>query len=582
MIDQTIKEVVIKVQLEQSQNGLDVAAVQQSLKEIQTSLQAALSRSSSSGRGSGSSGSTAEVGSQAWHDAVDKRIEQVEKECDRAWAKRKKQLDQEVQDEQRAAQLKGQAIVAVARGLATMAASADDESAAMVKSLSEVGDAFQILGAAAPLGPIGIAVAGLGIGLIALQKIMNSTKAMNRAYWAEMAQDAESASNRAFSKAFRQHEHAMQFASQRPDTLGSEQKIAEAKSQEAREQKNREIDNDPSLTPEQRAEQRRYAELTGRNDDALAAEQAKYQQLQERRQIIKKGAPSQEGRGHISGSEELNAQRNNLQSSRKNAETAAAKHGKAIVENAGSSSSSQALAQGESQIRVKEALLKTTEQIGQLDERSRAAKVEDLRLAQESVHSLTEQLKLVREKQQAAYQSVQTAKERVEQAELRVGLMNKGQKRRVLDIQAKHQRIRAKQDANKAAGRDVNEGVEKYTLHEAQIGLGANNIASQSIREQFKREGAESGIITDKDNRDELGKITDNAKKVDQETEGQANLINQKLAEHRDEIKTGANEIVEAMKASFVTQDLIADIKEALNQLQQTQQSRKVIQREGG
>ena len=69
--------------------------------------------------------------------------------------------------------------------------------------------------------------------------------------------------------------------------------------------------------------------------------------------------------------------------------------------------------------------------------------------------------------------------------------------------------------------------------------------------------------------------------KVDQETEGQANLINQKLAEHRDEIKTGANEIVEAMKASFVTQDLIADIKEALIQLQQTQQSRKVLQREG-
>lgn len=58
-------------------------------------------------------------------------------------------------------------------------------------------------------------------------------------------------------------------------------------------------------------------------------------------------------------------------------------------------------------------------------------------------------------------------------------------------------------------------------------------------------------------------------------------MVQEKLAEHRDEIKTGANEIVEAMKASFVTQDLIADIKEALIQLQQTQQSRKVLQREG-
>ena len=581
MIDQTIKEVVIKVQLEQSQNGLDVAAVQQSLKEIQTSLQAALSRSSSSGRGSGSSGSTAEVGSQAWHDAVDKRIEQVEKECDRAWAKRKKQLDQEVQDEQRAAQLKGQAIVAVARGLATMAASADDESAAMVKSLSEVGDAFQILGAAAPLGPIGIAVAGLGIGLIALQKIMNSTKAMNRAYWAEMAQDAESASNRAFSKAFRQHEHAMQFASQRPDTLGSEQKIAEAKSQEAREQKNREIDNDPSLTPEQRAEQRRYAELTGRNDDALAAEQAKYQQLQERRQIIKKGAPSQEGRGHISGSEELNAQRNNLQSSRKNAETAAAKHGIAIVENAGSSSSSQALAQGESQIRVKEALLKTTEQIGQLDERSRAAKVEDLRLAQESVHSLTEQLKLVREKEQASYQAVQAEKDRMQKGNIAFALMDKGQQRQILKIQEKHRRIVAKQEENKAAGRDINEGVEQYTKSEARLGLASGNIATSTINTQLMAEAKSQNVMGVSNQ--ETVESKQNVNQADNEKKNQlSTMVQEKLAEHRDEIKTGANEIVEAMKASFVTQDLIADIKEALNQLQQTQQSRKVIQREGG
>ena len=581
MIDQTIKEVVIKVQLEQSQNGLDVAAVQQSLKEIQTSLQAALSRSSSSGRGSGSSGSTAEVGSQAWHDAVDKRIDQVEKECDRAWAKRKKQLDQEVQDEQRAAQLKGQAIVAVARGLATMAASADDESAAMVKSLSEVGDAFQILGAAAPLGPIGIAVAGLGIGLIALQKIMNSTKAMNRAYWAEMAQDAESASNRAFSKAFRQHEHAMQFASQRPDTLGSEQKIAEAKSQEAREQKNREIDNDPSLTPEQRAEQRRYAELTGRNDDALAAEQAKYQQLQERRQIIKKGAPSQEGRGHISGSEELNAQRNNLQSSRKNAETAAAKHGKAIVENAGSSSSSQALAQGESQIRVKEALLKTTEQIGQLDERSRAAKVEDLRLAQESVHSLTEQLKLVREKEQASYQAVQAEKDRMQKGNIAFALMDKGQQRQILKIQEKHRRIVAKQEENKAAGRDINEGVEQYTKSEARLGLASGNIATSTINTQLMAEAKSQNVMGVSNQ--ETVESKQNVNQADNEKKNQlSTMVQEKLAEHRDEIKTGANEIVEAMKASFVTQDLIADIKEALNQLQQTQQSRKVIQREGG
>lgn len=580
MIDQTIKEVVIKVQLEQSQNGLDVAAVQQSLKEIQTSLQAALSRSSSSGRGSGSSGSTAEVGSQAWHDAVDKRIEQVEKECDQAWAKRKKQLDQEVQDEQRAAQLKGQAIVAVARGLATMAASADDESAAMVKSLSEVGDAFQILGAAAPLGPIGIAVAGLGIGLIALQKIMNSTKAMNRAYWAEMAQDAESASNRAFSKAFRQHEHAMQFASQRPDTLGSEQKIAEAKSQEAREQKNREIDNDPSLTPEQRAEQRRYAELTGRNDDALAAEQAKYQQLQERRQIIKKGAPSPEGRGHISGSEELNAQRNNLQSSRKNAETAAAKHGKAIVENAGSSSSSQALAQGESQIRVKEALLKTTEQIGQLDERSRAAKVEDLRLAQESVHSLTEQLKLVREKEQASYQAVQAEKDRMQKGNIAFALMDKGQQRQILKIQEKHRRIVAKQEENKAAGRDINEGVEQYTKSEARLGLASGNIATSTINTQLMAEAKSLNVMGVSNQ--ETVESKQNVNQADNEKKNQlSTMVQEKLAEHRDEIKTGANEIVEAMKASFVTQDLIADIKEALIQLQQTQQSRKVLQREG-
>ena len=580
MIDQTIKEVVIKVQLEQSQNGLDVAAVHQALKEIQTSLQAALSRSSSSGRGSGSSGSTAEVGSQAWHDAVDKRIEQVDKECDRAWAKRKKQLDQEVQDEQRAAQLKGQAIVAVARGLATMAASADDESAAMVKSLSEVGDAFQILGAAAPLGPIGIAVAGLGIGLIALQKIMNSTKAMNRAYWAEMAQDAESASNRAFSKAFRQHEHAMQFASQRPDTLGSEQKIAEAKSQEAREQKNREIDNDPSLTPEQRAEQRRYAELTGRNDDALAAEQAKYQQLQERRQIIKKGAPSPEGRGHISGSEELNAQRNNLQSSRKNAETAAAKHGKAIVENAGSSSSSQALAQGESQIRVKEALLKTTEQIGQLDERSRAAKVEDLRLAQESVHSLTEQLKLVREKEQASYQAVQAEKDRMQKGNIAFALMDKGQQRQILKIQEKHRRIVAKQEENKAAGRDINEGVEQYTKSEARLGLASGNIATSTINTQLMAEAKSLNVMGVSNQ--ETVESKQNVNQADNEKKNQlSTMVQEKLAEHRDEIKTGANEIVEAMKASFVTQDLIADIKEALIQLQQTQQSRKVLQREG-
>ena len=144
MIDQTIKEVVIKVQLEQSQNGLDVAAVHQALKEIQTSLQAALSRSSSSGQGSGSSGSAAEVGSQGSQDANPKRIEQDQKAFDQASAKRKAQLDQEVQDEQRAAKLKGDAIMAVARGLATMAASADDESAAMAKSLSEVGDAFQI------------------------------------------------------------------------------------------------------------------------------------------------------------------------------------------------------------------------------------------------------------------------------------------------------------------------------------------------------------------------------------------------------------------------------------------------------
>ena len=580
MIDQTIKEVVIKIQLEQSQNGLDVAAVQQSLKEIQTSLQAALSRSSSSGRGSGSSGSTAEVGSQAWHDAVDKRIDQVEKECDRAWAKRKKQLDQEVQDEQRAAQLKGQAIVEVARGLATMAASADDESAAMVKSLSEVGDAFQILGAAAPLGPIGIAVAGLGIGLIALQKIMNSTKAMNRAYWAEMAQDAESASNRAFSKAFRQHEHAMQFASQRPDTLGSEQKIAEAKSQEAREQKNREIDNDPSLTPEQRAERRRYAELTGRNDDALAAEQAKYQQLQERRQIIKKGAPSPEGPGHLSGSEELNAQRNNLQSSRKNAESAAAKHGKAIVENAGSSSSSQALAQGESQIRVKEALLKTTEQIGQLDERSRAAKVEDLRLAQESVHSLTEQLKLIREKEQASYQAVQAEKDRMQKGNIAFALMDKGQQRQILKIQEKHRRIVAKQEENKAAGRDINEGVEQYTKSEARLGLSSGNIATSTINTQLMAQAKSLNVMGVSNQ--ETVESKQNVNQGDNEKKNQlSTMVQEKLAEHRDEIKTGANEIVEAMKASFVTQDLIAGIKEALIQLQQTQQSRKVLQREG-
>jgi hypothetical protein len=580
MIDQTIKEVVIKVQLEQSQNGLDVAAIQQSLKEIQTSLQAALSRSSSSGRGSGSSGSAAKVGSQAWHNAVDKRIDQIEKECDRAWAKRKKQLDQEAQDEQRAAQLKGQAIVEVARGLATMAASADDESAAMVKSLSEVGDAFRILGAAAPLGPIGIAVAGLGIGLIALQKIMNSTKAMNRAYWAEMAQDAESASNRAFSKAFRQHEHAMQFASQRPDTLGSEQKIAEAKSQDAREQKNREIDNDPSLTPEQRAEQRQYAELTGRNDDALAAEQAKYQQLQERRQIIKKGAPSSEGRGHISGSEELNAQRNNLQSSRKNAESAAAKHGKAIVENAGSSSSSQALAQGESQIRVKEALLKTTEQIGQLDERSRAAKVEDLRLAQESVHSLTEQLKLVREKEQASYQAVQAEKDRMQKGNIAFALMDKGQQRQILKIQEKHRRIVAKQEENKAAGRDINEGVEQYTKSEARLGLAAGNIATSTINPQLMAEAKSQNFMGVSNQ--ETVESKQNVNQADNEKKNQlSTMVQEKLAEHRDEIKTGANEIVEAMKASFVTQDLIADIKEALTQLQQTQQSRKVLQREG-
>jgi len=128
-------------------------------------------------------------------------------------------------------------------------------------------------------------------------------------------------------------------------------------------------------------------------------------------------------------------------------------------------------------------------------EREGKAKADIVRLDKEKLQLQQQQLAAARELQQSVYTALQNEKERVKGLEIGFGSASMPQQFIAMRLQKKHERIEAQRAANVAAGRPIDQGVERYNPWERQQNH-MGGIASISMERQAKEDAAKMGFKT--------------------------------------------------------------------------------------
>lgn len=185
------------------------------------------------------------------------------------------------------------------------------------------------------------------------------------------------------------------------------------------------------------------------------------------------------------------------------------------------------------------------------------ASLQEEKSIKEKIAELDQQrLTTTREIQQSAYQSVQNEKERVKNVKESFGGAGVKAQNIAMQLQAKHEKIVQQQNANVAAGRPKNQGVEQYSSWQLeQNALGG--IAGITMREQRRERADQRGLKPETD--------------LPQKETELAELMKHPLAEldktasqSAQAAKEIAQKIVKAIEDTFKPQDLLANLDEEL------------------
>lgn len=129
----------------------------------------------------------------------------------------------------------------------------------------------------------------------------------------------------------------------------------------------------------------------------------------------------------------------------------------------------------------------------QSGEQESAAISEINQLEKQQLAIKQQQLTTTRELQQAAYQALQSEKERVKATNVAFGSASIPQQNIAMRLQRKAERIEAQREANRKAGRDEDEGIEKFTAWEmGQNAMGG--IAQKAMKRQAAKKADDMGF----------------------------------------------------------------------------------------
>lgn len=118
---------------------------------------------------------------------------------------------------------------------------------------------------------------------------------------------------------------------------------------------------------------------------------------------------------------------------------------------------------------------------------------EQMKLSEDIARIDQQRLTTSKELRQSAYENVQHEQERLRGGNIEFGTASIADQNRIMRIQKKHERIEAQKAANRAAGRDENEGIERYTPMEMRTNI-LGNIAGKTMRDQAEKAAASKGF----------------------------------------------------------------------------------------
>ena len=442
---------------------------------------------------------------------------------------------------------------------------------------------MNVAGAARGLAGAGVGTAVGAGAVVALAEVtrhmIEVSLELNRRYWEGMTADAERATRRSSVKMNQDARNALEMSGSiintGPQTRASQNIVIH----EMQENKRRQIEADRNMTPAQKQEYRRYSEgLEGRYYSEMEA-QDEQKNLTERIKVL------DESKGELDFNY-TNAKggfRNQRKSAQTELETNMNPPWHKVPRMPGTNTEFLADMinlpigalnhfRGMNEQTRKEGVQEKIKGIdagaakNDADYNRRNAEIdrERLSLVQKRAQAQLNEYHAIRDSLQAARDRVHADKEMIRANEIGFGSMSRGDQAIQMRLQAKHERIKAQREANIAAGREENEGVERYTDWEKtqrRGGISEETMERQDIedaqRAGFKGRSANADTLRDKEK--EVERLEGMQPRIEE--------LKQAIADSGNRAAQEAKELVSTMKEVFTTNDKFENLKRELEDL---------------
>ncbi len=473
-----------------------------------------------------------------------------------------------------------QAAIGAVKGLAQLTAAGDENSASMLKNIVAIEGLTNIAkNAGAALGTVGVGLAAIAAGIVATKMAYQEAYEISQQYWRSITQDAALAHERISSSAVRHHRQQSEVATQMPFMAGIDRALENDALRAERESKIRQVEANPDLTPERKAEFRARTEQRGRfeemqkaADDEITFKKRQLDQLRAAdAELIREQKNADAAGQNMISSAKKEVAHSTEESGLGTAYRHTYRAGHALSDMFGLNTgidkntglfTEQMQAKEQAQERLKAAEKAAVEGVATAQNQIKQNKAEELRLTQDIANLETKRLSTTREIQQSAYEAVRNEKTRVTQGNISFGTADIGSQSIALRLQEKHERIEAQRAANKAGGVDEDEGVERYSPWELQQQT-FGGIAGISVRRQAQKDAVKAGFKFESDLADkEKAFKAEMDKPVIDEQRGRVGAAQMDAGD-------AAREMAQAVKDAFRLEDLVARFKAEMQQLRQ-------------
>lgn len=506
----------------------------------------------------------AEQGIAAWS-----RIKkQQAKEEEEAANERQRSIDEQVAASQKATQ----ATIALTKGISQIAVASGDSSDGMMRAIVMIeGTATAAAAAAQAFGRAGGGLALVASGLVATLTVITKVGDITHAYWKRQIEDQTIVAQRLHGRLTRTDQAITEKSRDSAVfNLRDNDNIAtiESRSQHNLNRWFRDSQYEASGgTPAHRDELMRRDEVQNQAMLHLGLSYNNVNRLQTRKKYLEKLPIDEEGRRQDIQDKYRNIRKTvqqGLQDIKNHPAHGALGH------------SYKQLEQAENlQVMGKNAQIQEAKELKQLTDDVANRKKELLSIDEQISREMVSQNKTGHQMLQDANDAVRAEKDKLKAAQISYGTGNEGDKLMERELQKKFERNESRRKRNLAAGKDENEGLEKYDQVEIETGKRSNNIAMEGIERQAIEEAKRSGIKRRDANVDtvaEAEKYSDHVHKHFGKTVNNSTAEVDILSKSN---KEAAESIVKTMKEVFGASEVIAELELQLKNLQSQIQERR-------